>query len=91
MDSFRKWKTFGKSGGANSTKNANVCEHVGVCRSLAEMQVDIIFLTFVYIFKNKLFVFLSEQREVYVAFGVLSQIDQQRVGTAHGRGEIVVE
>lgn len=74
-----------------STKNANVSEHVGVCCWVVKLLVENLFLTFVYVFKNKLFVFLSEQREVNVAFGMLSQIGQQRVCATHGRGEIVVE
>lgn len=38
-----------------------------------------------------LFIFLSEDREVNVALGMLTEVDDERVGIAHGRVEVVIQ
>ena len=38
-----------------------------------------------------LFIFLSEDREVNVALGMLTEVDDERVGIAHGRAEVVIQ
>ena len=38
-----------------------------------------------------LFIFLTEDREVDVALRMLTEVDNERVGIAHGRAEVVVE
>ena len=38
-----------------------------------------------------LFIFLTEDREVDVAFGMLTEVDDERVGIAHGRAEVVIQ
>ena len=38
-----------------------------------------------------LFIFLTEDREVDVALRMLTEVDDERVGIAHGRAEVVIQ
>lgn len=50
-----------------------------------------VLVTFYTVYVKILFIFLSEDREVYVAFGVLLEVNHERVGMCHRGVEVVVE